>query len=77
VQQEQTQWTLHETNCAFDLHISYISLIFGCSLGITQLYGGPLLVLWWREQATRTTRNFSPRKSCGTKKLQKSQKVAK
>jgi len=76
VQQEQIQWTLHETNCAFNLHISSISLIFGCSLSITQLNGGPLLVLGWREQAIRTTHNFSPRKSCGTEKLQKSQKVA-
>ena len=59
-------------------HLLYLFLgIFGCSLSIAQLYGGPLLVLWWRGQATRTIRNSSPRKICGTKKLQKSQRVAK
>jgi len=58
-------------------HLYLFLSIFECSLSITQLYGGPLLVLWWREQATRTTRNFPPRKICLTKKLQKSQKVAK
>jgi len=59
-------------------HLLYLFLgIFGCSSSITQLYGGPLPVLCWRGQATRTTRNSPPRKICGTKELQKSQKVAK
>jgi len=41
---------------------------------ITQLYGGPLLVLWWRGQATRTTRNSSPRKIGGTKCCKRAKK---
>jgi len=41
---------------------------------ITQPYGGPLLTSWWQGQATRTPRNSSPRKICGMKKWQKSQK---
>jgi len=39
----------------------FFSGILGCSLSITQLYGGPLLVVWWQGQAARTTRNSSPR----------------
>jgi len=37
----------------------------------------PTSHFWWQGQATRTTCYSSPRKICGMKKLQKSQKVAK
>ena len=56
-------------------HVLYLFLgIFGCSLSITQLYVGPLLVLWLRGQATRTTRNSSQRKICGTKCCKRAKK---
>jgi len=34
-------------------HLLYLFLdVLGCSLSITQPYGGPLLVLWWQGQVT-------------------------